>query len=132
MRIKNIRDSKDNINRVLIIGKGTIMAIIISIILLAIYGVILAYTALSESTMPIFVTAITIISITASAIYVSAKVDSKGWLNGAIAGLIYMVVLFLISLLFKTGTVIEKGIIVKIFIGFLVGGLAGMIGINLK
>lgn len=108
------------------------MAIIISIILLAIYGVILTYTALSESTMPIFVTAITIISITASAIYVAVKVDSKGWLNGAIAGLIYMVVLFLISLLFKTGTVIEKGIIVKIFIGFLVGGLAGMIGINLK
>lgn len=108
------------------------MAIIISIILLAIYGVLLAYTTLSESTMSIFVTAITIISIAASAIYVALKVDSKGWLNGAITGLIYMVVLFLISLLFKTGTVIEKGTIVRIFMGFIVGGLAGMIGINLK
>jgi putative membrane protein (TIGR04086 family) len=60
------------------------------------------------------------------------KVEARGWLNGALVGLIYMVILFLLSLLFKTGISFDRVIVFRLFMGFVIGALSGVIGINLK
>jgi putative membrane protein (TIGR04086 family) len=78
------------------------------------------------------ITIITMVSIALSSIYAAVRVESRGWLNGAMVGLIYMLILFLLSLLFKTGVSLDKFALFRIFMGFITGTLAGIIGINLK
>jgi putative membrane protein (TIGR04086 family) len=43
-----------------------------------------------------------------------------------------MIILFLISLLFDTNVSFDKYVIFRMFMGFVIGALAGIIGINLK
>jgi putative membrane protein (TIGR04086 family) len=119
-------------NTVSTIGKGLFISILISLILILIYGLLLTYTGISESSMPTVIMVITIISIGLSSIYVAMRVTSRGWLNGAITGLLYMIIVFLISLLFKTGISMDKFILFRMLMGFIIGALAGIIGINLK
>ena len=119
-------------NSILIIGKGIIISILISLLLILIYGILLTYTRISESPMTTVIMIITIISITLSSIYVAMRVASRGWLNGAITGLLYMIIIFLISLLFKIGVPFDKFIFSRMLMGFVIGALAGIIGINLK
>lgn len=134
MPIKTIKEySKDkNASSILAIGKGVILAYIISIICLVIYGLLLAVTGLSESSMPTVIMVITMVSIALAGIYSAVKVESKGWLNGAIVGLVYMIVLFLLSVLFGTGISLDKFVLFRMFMGLITGALAGIIGINLK
>lgn len=119
-------------NSILIIAKGELIAYIISGILIILYGLLLTLSSLSESTMPTVIMIISTVSIALSSIYVAIKAESKGWLNGALTGLIYMIILFLISLLFKTSVSFDKYVLFRLFMGFVIGTLGGIIGINLK
>lgn len=132
--VKNKIDySKDTgSNSLLIITKGVLIALIISAVLIILYGLLLSFTSLSESSMPTVISIISTVCIAISSIYVAMKVESRGWLNGALTGLIYMIVLFLVSLLFKTGAAFDKFVLFRMFMGFVIGALAGIIGINLK
>lgn len=128
---KNI-DNFNDTSSIIIVGKGVLISLLISALCIVLYGLILTLTELTESSMPTVILIISIVSIALAAIYVAMKVESKGWLHGAITGLLYMVILLLLSLLFKTGISIGKFIIFRVLMGFVVGALAGIIGINLK
>jgi putative membrane protein (TIGR04086 family) len=134
LSLSNIKDSKgDGSSRsILVVSKGVLIAYIISILSLIIYGILLAITSLSEATMPTAVMVITMVSIALAGIYTAVKVETRGWLNGALVGLIYMIILFFISMILKTGITLDKYIIFRMFMGSVIGGLAGIIGINLK
>lgn len=134
MPIKNIKDySKDKKqNSILIIGKGILLAYVISIICIMIYGILLVFTGLSESSMSTVITVITLVCIALAGIYTAIKGESRGWLNGAIVGIVYMIILIFLSLLFKTGMTLDKFVLFRIFMGFVIGTLSGIIGVNLK
>lgn len=119
-------------NWILIIAKGELIAYIISGILIIVYGLLLTFSSLSETTMPTVIMVISTVSIALSSIYVAIKAEARGWLNGALTGLIYMIILFLISLLFKTTVSFDKYVLFRMFMGFVIGALGGIIGINLK
>lgn len=134
MPVKNVKDvsnEKSGIS-IVVIGKSVLMAYIISIIMLIVYGIILSITSLSETSLPTAVMIITVASIALAGIYSAIKVESMGWLNGAIVGLSYMVILFLLGIIFKTGAALDSFLLFRLFLGFVVGALAGIIGINLK
>ena len=128
----NTLTSEEKSIDILIIGKGVLISYIISIVMITIYGLLLSITSLSEASLPTAIMVITTISIAIAGIYTSLKVESKGWLNGALIGLVYMIILMLLGLLFKTGVNIDKYSIFKVFMGFIIGSLSGAIGINLK
>ncbi|HBM81967.1 MAG: TIGR04086 family membrane protein [Clostridiales bacterium] len=128
----NTLTSEEKSIDILIIGKGVLISYIISIVMITIYGLLLSITSLSEASLPTAIMVITTISIAIAGIYASLKVESKGWLNGALIGLVYMIILMLLGLLFKTGVNIDKYSIFKVFMGFIIGSLSGAIGINLK
>ena len=134
MPFKNIKESKrdKDSSSILIIGKGVLIAYFISAVLIILYGILLALTSLSEASMPTIIMVITLISIALSSIYTAIKVESKGWLNGAIVGLVYMVILFFIGMIFNTSISFDSSILFRLFMGFIIGALAGIIGINLK
>lgn len=130
-KIKEI-SNENNGRSIIIIGKGVLMAYIISVLLLAIYGILLAVTSIPETTLSTAVMIITMASIAVSSIYTAIRAESKGWMKGAILGLVYMIILFLLSILFKTGVSLDKYVIFRMFMGVVIGLLAGVIGINLK
>lgn len=134
MHIKTIKDNSNDKrgSTVLIIGKGVLIAYIISIILLIIYGILLTITSLSESSMSTVIMVVTMISIALASIYTAVKLGSKGWLNGALVGLVYMIILFFLSLIFNTGVSFDGFILFRMFMGLIIGALSGVIGINLK
>lgn len=112
--------------------KGVLLGYIISVVSIIIYGLLVTFTSLSESSMPIVIIVVSTVSIALAAIYVAIKVESRGWLNGALTGLVYMIVLLLLSFLFKSGVTLDRFVLIRMFMGFVIGSLAGIIGINLK
>jgi putative membrane protein (TIGR04086 family) len=129
--IKDVTKAKDT-SSILVIGKGVLFSFLISAVLLVIYGILLTVTSLSETSVPTVIMIITMISIALSSIYTAVRVDSRGWLNGAIVGFVYMLVLFLIGLIFNTGVTLDSFIFFRLLMGFVIGALAGIIGINIK
>ena len=120
---------KENILRII---KGSLLSIIMSIIFLAIFATILAYTNVSESTILPTIIVIVASSILAGSFLCSRKIKQNGILNGAIVGLIYMLVLYIIS----SAIVMDFSLTINSFImigaGILAGIVGGIIGVNIK
>ena len=100
-----------NIFRVI---KGSGFAIIISLILLLIYASLLTTTNISETTMTPVVITISGISILIGSSISSFKIKKQGMLNGALVGLIYMLLIYLLSSILVTGFTIGMETIIKI------------------
>lgn len=114
------------------LGKSLIISFITTLILFLIFTVVLTYTKMSEGMIPIIDSIILIVSITLGAIYKSINSEKRGFLNGGIVGLIYILLLILISSIFMKNFQFTSYTLTKIFIGILTGVVAGMIGVNLK
>lgn len=118
-------------NNFLIIGKGLLISYAMSLILIAIYSALLAYTNVPESSIPICVIAITIISIIFSSASAVRKIKENGLINGGILGAIYVMILYIISSIFSTGFSFAGISISMIFTAIVAGVIGGIIGVNL-
>ena len=62
----------------------------------------------------------------------TSGVRSRGWLNGGIVGLIYMIILYLFSsILFRNFTV-DRNVLTMTVIGVLSGAIGGIMSINTR
>ncbi len=111
--------------------KGIVMSYLLTFIMLFIFSILITYTSLSESFADIIVTCATYISTAACGFFAASNTSKKGWLTGSIAGLAYILILFVIALL-KGNYVVGTGTIICLIISALTGALGGIIGINAK
>jgi len=65
-------------------------------------------------------------------IYAFRGIRNRGWLNGSIVGLVYMIILYLFSSLMYKNFTIDKYVITMTVIGVLTGAIGGIVGINVK
>ena len=93
--IKNISTTGNN--NFLLIIKGSIISIIITIIALIVFSLILAYSNVSESVVTPTVIGISGISILIGSILSSIKLKKGGMINGGIVGLIYITLIYFLS-----------------------------------
>ncbi|MBZ4647579.1 MAG: hypothetical protein PWR27_2160 [Petroclostridium sp.] len=112
--------------------RGVILAYIITLLIFLIFAVFITYTNFPESAIPTVVVATTVVSLIIAGAGVAKRAKSKGWLNGAIAGITYMIILYFISCLALTGFVFDKYVIYMLILGLFTGAFGGIIGINLK
>ena len=117
-----------NISR---ITKGSIFAIIISLLLLFIYANLLTYTNIPETSIVPVVITISGISILVGSSISSLKIKKQGMINGALVGLIYMIFIYLLSSIVFTGFGLDTTAIIMIVIGTAAGMIGGIIGVNL-
>ena len=68
-----------------------------SVILKFIFAFIVTYTPYQESYISVGIVLILIISNVIGGLLTAKEAQSKGWLNGAIAGALYMLILFILS-----------------------------------
>ena len=111
--------------------KGTVLALAISLTVLLLLTIILFLTPLTEGAVP-YVTYITsIFSIIIGAAYASKRIQSKGWLNGGLTGLTYIIILLLLSRAFGVETGVNLHLATKVLLAFALGSIGGILGLNL-
>lgn len=125
-----VTGEKMNQNVVRVI-KGSIFAIVISLILLLIYASVLTYTSITETTMQPVVITISGISILIGSSISSFKIKKQGMLNGALVGLIYMLCIYVLSSMIVVGFTIDTMSLIMMAVGIIAGMIGGIIGVNL-
>ena len=129
MKEMNSEGTKSNLIRIL---KGSAFSIVITLVLLFIYSALLTYTSLNENTMPVFVIAITAISILAGSLISSINIKKNGLTNGAMVGLIYILVIYLLSSIIGQNFSLNMYSIIMFVASVIAGAIGGIIGVNKK
>ena len=112
------------------ISKGLIISFIVSLISIFIFAILLAYTNISDSIIPIVIVFLTFVSIFIGSIISMRKVSKNGLINGAIIGGTYVLLLYLISSILNTGFTFNIYTVIMIIAGIISGIIGGIIGIN--
>lgn len=121
-----------NSNVVIKILKGSILSIVASIVLLIILAAILTYTNVNENIIPTVIIIITAVSILIGSQITTTKIKKNGILNGICVGVVYIVMLYLISSIISKNFSLNNYSIIMIATGIAIGGLGGIIGVNRK
>lgn len=119
-------------DKVIYLLKGLFIAYIITVVLILIFSLLLTYTNLQENKIPLLNTIALIGSIALASIYVSIKIKEKGWIMGAIIGIVYYIVLIALNFLLLKTLAMDIFSISKLILASVTGMIGGMIGINLK
>ena len=123
----NIKTDK-NIVRIV---KGSIFAILITVVFLLIYAILLTSTNIAETTMTAVVITISGVSILIGSSISSFKIKKQGIINGALVGLIYITAIYLLSSNIFVGFAIDISSIIMIAVSIFTGMIGGIIGVNL-
>ena len=114
------------------IFKGVGISILLTMILLLIFSIVLAYTDVSENTVTPVIIIITAISILFGSSISTRHIKKNGMLNGGLIGGIYLLLLYTISSLLNWKFGLNFQSIIMIVIGSIFGILGGIIGVNIK
>lgn len=131
--MKNIpaADLKPNLNSLPVIGKGVVVALIISLVVFIFSSAIINYTPVSETIVPYLAYVTSIISIFAGAFYVIKKLSFKGLLNGGLTGVFYVLILLILGRFVIGEFPVFSSFLIKVFLGFVFGAVSGIIGRNM-
>ena len=119
-----------NENNIIKILKGSTISIIITLIGLLIYSIILSYTSVAETTIPVTIIIITTVSILIGSNLSTIKIKKNGIVNGALIGLIYIAFIYLLSSIVEKDFSMNLYSIIMIGGSILAGAVGGIIGVN--
>lgn len=118
-------------NNVLCIGQGVLRSFSITLISLLAYAVITYFTKPNPKIDAIFFVIITALSVMYGSIYAVKHIQKKGWLVGLIVAMLYMLIVYLVSVVNGRGFDISSLGVLRIGLAMFVGVLSGMLGINI-
>lgn len=111
--------------------RGLILTLIMTLILILIVSFLLRFTNLAEAKLSLINNVIMVLSIALGSGYLAIKIKEKGWLFGALLGLIYYCLLLVLNIIFFKINIFKLIYIMKLMIAMLIGAIGGIIGINL-
>lgn len=127
-----VKVNESNSNSIIRILKGSIFSIVTTLVLLIIFAALLTYTNINESTMPTVIIIVTALSILIGSQIVTSKIKKNGILNGMLVGIIYILMLYIISSMVTKNFSLNNYAIIMIATSIITGGLGGIIGVNRK
>lgn len=116
----------------MVLLKGIIISFALMLISVFIFSIILTYTNIQESTIFPVLVFITALSILIGSSLSTIKIKKNGILNGGAIGLIYILVLYLISSIISTGFGLTMQAIILMLSATVAGMLGGIVGVNIK
>ena len=125
-------DEKIEVHSGKIFVVNTVLEFIITIVALFILSILLSKTNLNENVIEPAIIAIAAFSILFGSFISGKKIKSKGIVFGALQGLVYMFILYLISSLATKDFSIGLESLIMIGIGILGGSIGGIMGVNIK
>lgn len=120
-----------NKSRIKYLLKGVLVAFIITIIALIFFSLILRITSLRESKLTTLNNITMILSVAIGSFYTAVKIRENGWLNGAIVGALYYLIIILLNIVIIRPETSNMYLFIKLLISTVAGFIGGMIGINL-
>lgn len=112
-------------------AEGVLRGFIMTVILLLIFAVIMTFTEVSDKVSSIFYLVTTLLSIMYGSIYAVKKIKKRGWLIGIVVAILYLLILYIVSVISGNSAVLGADRIKRFGLALLVGSLSGMIGINI-
>lgn len=116
----------------MVLLKGIIISFVLTLISVFIFSIVLTYTNITESTIFPVIVFITALSILIGSSLSTIKINKNGILNGGAIGLIYILMLYLISSLTSTGFALTTQAIILMLSATVAGMLGGIVGVNIK
>ena len=123
-------NSLDKTKTIKPILKGYMYSVLITCVFLFIYATILVNTDIGENTITPVVIIITAISILIGSSISCLKIKKNGIVNGLCIGAFYFITLYILSSITVTGFGINLKAIIMILTGTALGGIGGIIGVN--
>lgn len=114
------------------LAKGSIFSYIITTVIFIMYGLLLTYTDTTEKNMQLIVMITTVFSVLIGGIIASKGVNSKGLIFGMLVGLVYALIMIMVSFCILPNIKITSKMIMIIILALSSGGIGGIIGINTK
>lgn len=115
-----------------IIIRGTIIAIVATIVMLLIFSTILTYSDVGEETIDTVIIVVTGMGIFIGSSIATSRISKNGIYNGGLIGATYIISIYLISSFFYGNFALEFKSLVMVIIGILFGIVGGIIGVNKK
>lgn len=134
MNIKDIaRNSTNEKNsKIYNIFRGSLVAILITIISLLIFSILLTHTNISEKSIVPVITIITAVSILTGSILSVSKIENRGLFNGALVGLTYILAIYILSSIINKNFAINLNSLILISSAVISGMMGGIIGVNMN
>ncbi len=133
LRRTNAKNNDQRLNQSLVaVTKGTLLAIILSLMCILVLALIIKLANLDDTLIPPINQAIKIISIVIGSGYAAKNSRQRGWLKGSATGLLYILLGFLLFSLVDGGFSLNRIILSDSLMGIIVGGIGGIIGVNLR
>ena len=129
--IKNGESPGPRITSFTKILKSVAIAFSTTAVLLLALSFLLTYTSMPDSLITISVILIAAISNILAGSVASRTQQISGWLSGAVTGLIYMALLYMIGAATRGEQAYAPNIAMMLIVGLLSGALGGVIGINI-
>lgn len=127
--MKNVQVEKRE-NMFIKIVRAIVIAFVVTLISIFIFAIVLTYTNVSESIVPVVIIFLTFISILIGTIISMRKISKNGMVNGAIIGGLYVISLYLISSILNTGFTMNIYTVITILSGVISGIIGGIIAVN--
>ncbi|HZK25455.1 MAG TPA: TIGR04086 family membrane protein [Oscillospiraceae bacterium] len=115
---------------ILVMGKGVLYAYFFSLVVFLVFSMLIQYTSLTEAILPYTAYATSLVAIFIGAAYVTRRLQQKGWLNGGITGLLYLVGLIIIAMVVLPDFSLNASYFSKVVLAFATGAAGGIFGIN--
>lgn len=125
-------DRNSLIHNSLVILKASLLAVIVTLVGFLIFAVVMKLANLQETIIPPVNQAIRIISIALGGAVAARSSRTKGWLKGALTGLLYIVWALVISAIFGGKYAFDTVLLSDALLGIVVGAIGGIIGINIE
>jgi len=110
--------------------KSLLTGILISLLLLLLMVVAWYFTPLPERYGPVMVFVISAAGIITGSYQAGKNLGYQGWLNGGLVGVGYVLVVIVLGLILGQGFSAGITIISKLFLGFVLGLVGGVWGVN--
>ncbi|MCY6483618.1 TIGR04086 family membrane protein [Clostridium aestuarii] len=116
---------------IIYIGEGLVRGFFLTLVLLLVYAVATSFVNANTVVDSIYKVVITALGVMYGTVYAVKKIKRKGWLTGLIVALLYMLVIYVISVVNGRQFTISAYGILRIVLAIFVGILSGMLGINM-
>lgn len=116
----------------IIIFKGIVVSFALTLISLFILALVLTYTNVQDTIVPLATIIITAISILIGSSISTIKIKRNGIINGGIVGVIYILTIYLTSSIVEVGFTLSLKSVIMIIIGIMSGIIGGIVGVNLS
>ena len=112
--------------------KNTAVGFVLTIVLLFLVSVLGVFASLPEAVTKLLVSAVAYTSIGICGCRAARHVHSGGLISGAISGLIYIIVLYLIGSIVNGSFSLSSTSLITALISILSGAVGGIIGVNIR